>query len=108
MIGVTRINPYSKLDRQFVIGELKRTGSTDPDVLYSAKRHLLSSSNTSFIMGWVAVVLTILLCVSIILIIFAPLPLLFSIFIFMRSSENKKTINSAFDEYMEQIAAKTE
>ena len=35
-------NPFSKMDRQAVLGTLKASGSSDPDVLYAQKEALLA------------------------------------------------------------------
>jgi len=42
-------NPFTKIDKQSVIGTLKATGSRDRDILYAQKSELLAPS---IIFGW--------------------------------------------------------
>ena len=44
-------NPFTKMDRQNVIGTLKATGSRDPDVLHSQKTELLSAPKQLKLLG---------------------------------------------------------
>ncbi|NWF83997.1 MAG: hypothetical protein HXY18_09240 [Bryobacteraceae bacterium] len=43
--------PIPKLDRQQVLGALKSTGSSDPDVLYARKEELLAESHRMKLLG---------------------------------------------------------
>lgn len=63
-------NPFTKMDRQSVIGALKATGSRDPDVLHSQKNELLSAPKQLKLLGIICMVcggfftLTVILAIA--------------------------------------------
>ena len=56
----------AKLDKQQVIGTLRATGSTDPDVLYAAKEQLLSETKRLKLLGVAPLIIGGILCVTIV------------------------------------------
>jgi hypothetical protein len=92
--------PFSKVDKQSVIGTLKSLGSRDPDVLHAQKQRLLAPSlNMKKISLFLMIgggVLTITVFAA-----FAGIPLvLFGIWMWRSSSRNIATVETAFTEFM--------
>ena len=44
-------NPFTKIDKQSVIGTLKATGSRDPDILHAQKQKLLAPNKNLLILS---------------------------------------------------------
>jgi|GEM_PF-6193807 len=97
-----KANMLSKFNRQLILGELKREGSTDPDILYSAKLKLLMLPNTAIKMGYILIFISIIAAITIVMIPFALLMIPFSIFLIVRGMGNKRLINTVFEEYTQQ------
>jgi hypothetical protein len=92
--------PFSKVDKQSVIGTLKAVGSRDPDVLHAQKQKLLAPSlNMKKISLFLMIgggVLTITVFAA-----FAGIPLaLFGIWMWRSSSRNIATVETAFSEFI--------
>lgn len=92
--------PFTKLDKQSVIGTLKSIGTRDPDVLYAQKQKLLAPSKnlkmTSYIIMGCGLLLTITIVAA-----FAGIPFgLFGLWIWRFSSKNIATVEAAFSEYL--------
>lgn len=64
----------NKIERSAAMGEFKRAGSTDPDVLASVRATLTKSSKSAVGYGWALIGCGVLLCLTIIGIV-AGLPL---------------------------------
>ena len=94
---------FSRLDPQLIRGELKRVGSSDPDVLYSTKMMLLALPKAATKLGWMLVALSVIAVVTIIGIPIAIGLLPVAIFLLMRGSANKKTIETVFAEFTRTI-----
>lgn len=92
--------PFTKLDKQSVIGTLKSIGTRDPDVLYAQKQKLLAPSKNlkmvSYILMGGGLVFTLTIVVA-----FAGIPLgLFGIWMWRFSTKNIATVDAAFSEYL--------
>src|ERR1700739_4653011 len=95
LMALTQIEgagPFSKVDKQGVIGTLKAVGTRDPDVLYAQKQKLLApSQNLKKISLFLMIgggVLTITVFAA-----FAGIPLaLFGIWMWRSSSRNIATV----------------
>jgi hypothetical protein len=99
LTNVEGAGPFTKIDKQSVIGTLKAVGSRDPDVLHAQKEKLLAPSKNlkklSFILMAGGGVLTITVFAA-----FAGIPLLiFGIWMWRFSSRNIATVDAAFGEF---------
>ena len=97
---VEHSGPFSKVDKQSVIGTLKAVGSRDPDVLYAQKQKLIAPSKSlksaSYIIIGAGVVLTLTIFAA-----FAGIPaVIFGIWILRRTSQNIAVVEEAYNEFM--------
>jgi hypothetical protein len=98
-------NPFTKVDKQSVIGTLKATGSRDPDVLYAQKQKLLAPNKNLKILSYMLLAGGVLLALTVILAI-AGIPLaLFGAWILWFSKRNIAAIEAGFSEYSASIPA---
>ncbi len=92
-------NPYTRLDKQGVIGTLKATGSKDPDILYAQKARLLAPAKHLKMLAIIMVAVGEFFTVTVVLAI-AGIPLiLFAWWTWRFSRKNIATVESAFAEY---------
>src|SRR5258708_4770405 len=94
-------NPFTKLDKQSVIGALKATGSRDPDILHSQKNELLSPPKQLKLLGILLMVGGAFFTVTVVLAI-AGIPL--AIFGWWCWSFGKKNIAAIETGYAEYVA----
>jgi hypothetical protein len=92
--------PFTRVDKQSVIGTLKATGSHDPDILYAQKQQLATSSRSlhkaSFIIMGCGGLLTVIVITA-----FIGIPaLLLGAWIWHFSKKNLATIEAAYSEYL--------
>ena len=93
-------NPFTKIDKQSVIGTLKATGSRDSDILYAQKAKLLAPNNNLKILSYILIGGGALLTLTFILAI-AGIPLaLFGIWMWRFSSKNIAAIEAGYSEYL--------
>jgi hypothetical protein len=95
-------NPFTKMDKQGVIGALKATGSRDPDILYSQKQELLAPASQLKLLGIICMVIGAFFTVTVILAI-AGIP--FMIFGWWLWSFSKKNIAAVENGYAEYVAS---
>lgn len=94
------------LDRQRVLGALKSTGSTDPDVLYAKKEDLLAETKGKRMYGLPLMILGIVMTV---LLITAPVGIpatLFGWWMKRRIARNNEVAESAYAEYVKSVGGK--
>ena len=92
-------NPFTKLDKQSVIGTLKATGSRDPDILYAQKAKLLAPAKHLKLLAIIMVASGAFFTVTVVLAI-AGIPLmLFAWWTGRFSGKNIATVETAFAEY---------
>jgi len=96
-------SPFAKVDKQGVIGTLKATGSTDPDILYAQKQKLLGPLNNlkkiSFVLMGGGALLTVMVVTA-----FAGIPLaVFGIWMYRHSTKNIATLDEAYSEYLSTV-----
>jgi hypothetical protein len=92
--------PFTRLDKQSVIGTLKATGTRDPDVLHAQKQKLLAPSKSLKMASYVITGCGVLLTITIVA-AFAGIPFgLFGIWIWRFSSKNIATVEAAYSEYL--------
>ena len=60
-------NPFTKLDKQSVIGTLKATGSNDPDILHAQKEKLLAPAKHLKLLAIIMVVVGAFFTVTVVL-----------------------------------------
>ena len=93
-------NPFTKLDKQSVIGTLKATGSRDPDILHAQKQKLLAPAKNLKILAIILIVSGILFTLTVILAI-AGIPFaLFGIWLWFFSTKNIAAVESGYAEYL--------
>jgi hypothetical protein len=93
-------NPFTKLDKQSVIGTLKATGSHDADILHAQKQKLLAPAKNLKILAIILVAGGALLTVTVILAI-AGIPLaLFGLWLWRFSSKNIAAVETGYTEYL--------
>lgn len=93
-------NPFTKLDKQSVIGTLKATGSRDPDILHAQKEKLLAPSKNLKTLSYILIGGGALLSITIILAI-AGIPIaLFGVWVLRFSSKNIAAIETGYSEYL--------
>jgi hypothetical protein len=101
------MNPVMlSITRQQVIGALKATGSTDPDVLAAAKEEMLSSVKRPKLVALVGVVsggamtLTVLGAVI-------GIPLIIAgVWVWHRAGRNSRTVEAGFAEYARVVSSR--
>jgi hypothetical protein len=92
--------PFTKFDKQTVIGTLKATGTRDPDILHAQKQQLLAPSKNLRMASYVIMGCSALLTITIVA-AFAGIPFgLLGIWLWRRSSKNIATVEAAYSEYL--------
>lgn len=93
-------NPFTKIDKQSVVGTLKAAGSRDPDILHAQKQRLLAPNKNLKILSYMLIVGGGLLSLTVIMAI-AGIPLaLFGIWMWRFSSKNMAAIEAGYSEYL--------
>ena len=93
-------NPFTKIDKQSVIGTLKATGSQDPDILYAQKAKLLAPNKNLKILSIILIVCGIIFTVTVILAI-AGIPFAISgLWMWRFSSKNIAAVELGYAEYV--------
>jgi len=98
----------AKLERQQVIGALKATGSSDPDVLYARKEELLAPSRSLKLLGIAPIIAGIAMSLTIIGAVVGIPAIFFGLFIRKRIRTNIGTAESALSEYSATLHAKAQ
>jgi hypothetical protein len=93
-------NPFTKLDKQSVIGTLKATGSQDPDVLHAQKAKLLAPAKNLKILAIILVVVGAFFTVTVILAIAGVPFALFGLWLWRFSSKNIAAVELGYAEYV--------
>ena len=92
--------PFTKIDKQSVIGTLKASGSRDPDILHAQKEKLLAPNKNLRILSYILIGGGALLSLTVILAI-AGIPLaLFGVWIWRFSAKNIAAIETGYNEYL--------
>jgi len=93
----------AKLSHQQVIGSLRSTGSTDPDVLFAKKEELLSETKRLKLLGVVPIVIGTIMTVSIIGAIVGIPMLLVGFSVRKAIAHNNAVTEAALAEYLRSI-----
>jgi hypothetical protein len=98
-------NPFTKLDKQSVIGALKATGTRDPDVLHSQKNELLSLPKQLKLLGLICMGGGLIFTVTVILAI-AGIPIaIFGWWCWSFGKKNIAAIEMGYAEYLAAVGA---
>jgi len=98
-------NPFTKLDKQSVIGALKATGTRDRDVLHSQKNELLSLPKQLKLCGLICMVGGAFFTVTVILAI-AGVPIaIFGWWCWSFGKKNIAAVESGYAEYLATVGA---
>jgi hypothetical protein len=91
---------------QEVLGVLKATGSTDPDVLYAAKEDFAATFKTQKIQGLIGLVAGAASSLTIVLAIIGVPVALFGWWLWRKGQRNLATVEAAYADYVATIKAK--
>jgi hypothetical protein len=93
-------NPFTKLDKQTVIGTLKACGSRDPDVLHAQTAQLLAGAKHLKLLGLICMVIGGLFTVTIFMAWFGIPAVLFGWWVGRFGKRNIQTVDAAYAEYL--------
>ena len=93
-------NPFTKLDKQSVIGTLKATGTRDPDILHAQKTKLLAPAKHLKLLAIFLVAIGAVMTVTVILAIAGIPSMLFGWWVWRFSGKNIATVETGFAEYV--------
>jgi hypothetical protein len=94
----------AKIEKQQVIGALKATGSSDPDVLYARKEELLGESRKMKILGPFAIIVGIAMSLTILMAIIGIPIILFGLAVKKRIRTNIQTADAALADYLTDLS----
>ena len=97
-------NPFTKIDKQSVIGTLKATGSRDPDILYSQKSELLAPAKHLKLLGIICIVIGAFFTVTVILAIVGIPSIIFGWWCWSFGKKNIAAIETGYAEYLASFA----
>ncbi len=93
-------NPFTKLDKQSVIGTLKATGTRDPDILHAQKARLLAPAKHLKFLAILCIVSGAVFTITVILAI-AGIPfVIFGLWLWRFSGKNIEAVESGYAEYV--------
>ncbi len=92
-------NPFTRLDRQTVIGILKATGSRDPDVLHAQKERLLAQPKHLKLLAILLVGIGGFLTITVFAAIAGIPAMLFGWWVWRFSARNIEAVESGFAEF---------
>jgi len=98
-------NPFTKIDKQSVIGTLKATGTRDPDILHAQKARLLAPAKNLKLLAIICIVSGALFTITVILAIVGIPFVIFGLWLWRFSGKNIEAIESGFAEYVGSTAA---
>jgi hypothetical protein len=93
-------NPFTKMDKQSVIGALKATGSRDPDILHSQKNELLSPAKHLKLLGIMCMAIGAFFTVTVILAILGIPAVIFGWWCWSFGKKNAAAIETGYAEYV--------
>ena len=93
-------NPFTKLDKQTVIGTLKATGSRDADILHAQKQKLLGPAKNLKWLAMLLIVVGVIFTITVVLAI-AGIPFaLFGVWLWRFSAKNIAAVEAGYAEYL--------
>lgn len=105
LTSVEAAGPFTRMDRQSVLGILKATGTRDPDVIHAQKQKLLAPSKNLKMVSYILVGGGVLFTLTVV-VAFAGIPLgLFGLWMWRFSSKNIAVVEAACNEYLASVPA---
>lgn len=92
-------NPFTRLDRQTVVGILKATGSRDPDVLHAQKQKLLAQPKHLKLLAMILVGVGAFFTITVVLAIAGIPAMLFGWWVWRFGVKNMEAVEAGFAEY---------
>ena len=92
-------NPFTKLDRQTVLGMLKAAGSRDPDVLHAQKQKMLAQPKQLKLLAIICVVVGAFFTITVVLAIAGIPSILFGWWTWRFGTRNIEAIEAGFADY---------
>ena len=102
-------NPNAALSnatKQQVIGALKATGSSDPDVLFACKQELLDQYKPLKMMSLIPVICGALLCLTVIGAFIGVPMIVLGWWLRRKSNRNLATVEEGFTDYLNSVGVK--
>ena len=102
-------NPNAALSnatKQQIIGALKATGSSDPDVLFACKQELLDQYRPLKTMSFIPMICGALLCLTVIGAFIGVPMMVLGWWVRRKSKRNMTTVEDGFSEYLNTIGMK--
>ncbi len=93
----------AKLDKQQVIGALKATGSSDPDVLYARKEELLAETRRMKLLGVFPIIVGVAMSLTIIGAVVGIPIILFGMSVRKKIKNNLRAAEEGLVEYSQSI-----
>jgi len=99
-------NPFTKLDKQGVIGTLKACGSRDPDVLHAQTEQLMAGARHLKLLGLISMVIGGLFTITIFMAWFGIPALIFGWWVGRFGKRNIQTVQEAYADYVASAAVR--
>jgi len=96
----------AKIEKQQVLGALKATGSSDPDVLYARKEELLAESKRMKLLGIVPIIVGSVVSITIIGAVVGIPAIIFGVVMRKRIRQNIENAETGYAEYLKLIGAR--
>lgn len=93
-------NPFTKLDKQSVIGALKACSSRDPDVLFAHKQQLLTPAKHLKLLGYICLAGGAFLTITVILAIAGVPLMMFGWWVQRFGKQNIGTVENGYAEFL--------
>jgi predicted Rdx family selenoprotein len=93
-------NPFTRLDKQSVVGSLKSCGSNDPDVLYAQKQQLVATAKQLRLLGFICIGVGAFMTVTVFLAIAGIPSMLFGWWLLRFAKQNTETVESTYTEFL--------
>jgi hypothetical protein len=100
-------SPFTKLDKQGVIGILKATGSRDPDVLHAQKERMLAHPKNLKMLAIICFACGGLLTLTIFMAFFGIPIVLFGWWLWNYSAKNITAVETGYAEYVGSLRTQT-
>jgi hypothetical protein len=100
LVPATAGNPFTKLDRQGVIGAFRSCGSRDPDVLLAQKQQFLAPAKHLKLLGLICLVIGAFFTVTVILAIAGIPAMVFGWWVQRFGHQNMQTIEAAYADFL--------
>jgi len=95
--------PVAKIEIQQVLGALKATGSSDPDVLFARKEELLAEPRKMKLLGVFPIIVGVAMSLTVIGAVVGIPAIFFGLFVRKRIRTNVQNAESAYTEYLASI-----